>query len=128
MSIQKITFDTSSGVPFASHFSISGGSNFNKEYQLLDTSKSPIDIDGWSTSGQIAKSVAIGATLGAQQTFAVGITSAADGKFKLSLTPNQTSSLDSGRYVYDVLLNNGSTTYKVLEGNIVVNPGISSSP
>lgn len=128
MTIQKITYDTSSGTPFASHFSISGGSNFNKEYQILDTSKSPIDIDGWTSSAQIAKSVAIGATLGAQETFSVGITSAIDGKFKLSLTPSQTNGLSAGRYVYDVLMDDGSTTYKILEGNIIVNPGISSSP
>lgn len=128
MTIQKITYDTSSGTPFVSHFLISGGSNFNKEYQILNTSKSPIDIDGWTPSAQIAKSVAIGATLGAQETFSVGITSALDGKFKLSLNPTQTGNLSAGRYVYDVLFDDGSITYKVLEGNIIVNPGISSTP
>lgn len=128
MSIQKITFDTSSGTPFVSNFRINGGSNFEKEYQLLDTNKSKINISGWIPSSQIAKSVSIGATLGSQATFSVGITSSVDGTFKLSLNTTQTRSLVEGRYVYDVLMNTGSTTYKVLEGNIIVNAGISSAP
>jgi len=56
----------------------------------------------------------------------VGITSAAGGKINLSLTDTQTTSLTEGRYVYDVLVTVGSTTYPLVRGNAQVYNTISS--
>ena len=83
-------------------------------------------MTSYSGAGAIAKSVAVGATLGATDTFTVGFTSAYDGKIKISLTDTETSALTEGRYVYDVLVTVGSTTYPLVRGNVNVYNTISS--
>ena len=42
------------------------------------------------------------------------------GVLKVSLTDAQTAALDEGRYVYDVLVTIGSTTYPLVTGNVYV--------
>ena len=37
-----------------------------------------------------------------------------------------TKTLDEGRYVYDVIVSSGNTFYRLVDGNILVQPGISS--
>ena len=76
----------------------------------------------------MTKSVAIGATLGVGATFTVGITSAAGGEFEISLGSTTTRSLKKGRHVYDILVSSGSTIYRMVEGDILVQGGISSAP
>ena len=83
-------------------------------------------MTGYSGASALSKSVAVGATLGATVAFTVGITSAAGGKINLSLTDTQTTSLTEGRYVYDVLVTVGSTTYPLVRGNAQVYNTISS--
>jgi hypothetical protein len=36
--------------------------------------------------------------------------------------------LAEGRYVYNVLVGSGATIYNIVNGNIMVYPGISSAP
>ena len=62
----------------------------------------------------MAKSVAVGATLGANRTFNVGFTSAAGGKFDVSLAATQTTDLSAGRYVWNLLLTGDTATESVL--------------
>ena len=50
----------------------------------------------------MSKSVSLELTSYAHATFNVGFTSAADGKFNISLGSTDTRSLVEGRYVYDV--------------------------
>ena len=70
----------------------------------------------------------MGATLGATRTFNVGFTSAADGKIRVSYGAPQTGELSAGRYMYNVLISTGTTVYNIIEGNVMVYAGISSSP
>jgi hypothetical protein len=128
MSSRNVTFDTNSGVPKAVNFTIHTGSDFTGRFNVVNTSSSPFNFTGWSGSAQMAKSVSIGATLGAVATFNVGFSSAAGGKFEISLGSTATRSLEEGRYVYNVLVSSGSTVYSIVDGNILVYPGISSAP
>ena len=44
---------------------------------------------------------------------------------EISLTPEQTSALKAGRYVYDVEISSGGgVKTRVVEGIVTVNPGI----
>lgn len=128
MSSRNITFDTTSGVPNATNLTIHAGADFTSTFNVVTISNSPFNFTGWTGSAQMAKSVSIGATLGAVATFNVGFTSAAGGKFKISLGSTATKSLSEGRYVYDVLVSSGSTVYNIINGNILVYSGISSAP
>tara|TARA_R100001463_G_scaffold129046_1_gene187754 strand:- start:28 stop:408 length:381 start_codon:yes stop_codon:yes gene_type:complete len=126
MATKNVTFDPDSGVPYGANLSIYGGTDFSTTFNVKTTSNTAFDLTSYSGAGAIAKSVAVGATLGATDTFTVGFTSAYDGKIKISLTDTETSALTEGRYVYDVLVTVGSTTYPLVRGNVNVYNTISS--
>ena len=126
MATKNVTFDPDSGVPYGANLSIYGGTDFSTTFNVKTTSNAAFDLTGYSGAGALAKSVAVGATLGATDTFSVGFTSAYDGKLKISLTDTETSNLTEGRYVYDVLVTVGSSTYPLVRGNVNVFNTISS--
>lgn len=128
MADKRITFDVTSGTPSFVNLTINTGATFTANFAVVNTSNSAFNFSGWTGSSQIAKSVSIGSSSYAAATFNVGFTSAAGGKFNISLGSTQTRSLKEGRYVYDVLVSSGSTVYRIVEGNILVKPGISSAP
>jgi|TARA_B100000085_G_scaffold120016_1_gene109422 hypothetical protein len=126
MATKNVTFDPDSGVPYGSNLSIYGGTDFSTVFNVKTTSNAAFDLTGYSGAAALAKSVAVGATLGATDTFTVGFTSAYDGKMTISLTDTETSALTEGRYVYDVLVTIGSSTYPLVRGNVNVFNTISS--
>ena len=126
MATKNVTFDPDSGVPYGANLSIYGGTDFSTTFNVKTTSNAAFDLTGYSGAVALAKSVAVGATLGATDTFTVGFTSAYDGKLKISLTDTETNNLTEGRYVYDVLVTIGSSTYPLVRGNVNVFNTISS--
>lgn len=128
MTSKKVTFDPDSGTPYAVNLTINTGATFKANFNVINTSNSPFNFDGWTGSSQMAKSVSIGSTSYPAATFNVGFTSAIGGKFSISLDSASTRTLSEGRYVYDILVSSGSTVYRIVEGNILVKPGISSAP
>jgi hypothetical protein len=127
MAKHTITFDPETGVSYGVNLVINIGSNFNDSFTVLTTSGSPFNFTSWTGSSQMAKSVSIGSSSYAVATFNVGFTSAAGGRFNISLGSTATRNLKEGRYVYDILVSSGSTTYRIADGNILVRPGISSA-
>ena len=127
MAKNTITFDPSSGVAYGVNLNINTGADFNSEYTVVNTSGSAFDFTSWTGSSQLAKSVSIGSSSHAIETFTVGFTSAAGGVFKISLGKSRTRTLPEGRYVYDVNVSSGSTTYRIVSGDVLVIPGISSA-
>ena len=128
MASQTIVFDPTAGIPVGANLTIYGGSALAADFSIVDTGSSAYDLSDFTGSSQMAKSVAVGATLGAQATFTVGFTSAADGKIRVSYGATQTGALSAGRYMYNVLISTGTTVYNIIEGNVMVYAGISSSP
>ncbi len=128
MSNKNITFNIDAGVPAAANLVINTGSSFETTFTVVDTSNTAFDFTGYTGTSQIAKSVAVGATFGAVGTFTVGVTSALGGKIKISMSEEDTRTLSEGRHVYDVNVKTGSTVSKLVNGNILVYAGISSTP
>lgn len=128
MANHTISFDPESRVSHGVNLVINTGSEFKDNFTVLTNSSSPFNFDGWTGSSQMAKSVSIGSSLYATATFNVGFTSASQGKFSISLNSDKTRVLKEGRYVYDILVSSGTTTYRIVDGNIIVRPGISSAP
>ena len=128
MASKNITFDPDAGVPKGVNLTIHTGADFTTNFNVVDTSNAAFNFTGYSGSAQMAKSVAVGATLGVTTSFTVGFTSAYDGKFKNSLSSTDTRNLKEGRYVYNVLVSSGSTIYSIANGNVLVIAGISSAP
>ena len=128
MATKKITFDPDAGVPVASNLTIYGGANFKANFNVFDTSNAAFNFTEWTGSSQMQKSVGAGATTLPTSTFTVGFTSAYDGKVALTLTSAATTSISEGRYMYNVLVSSGTTTYNIINGDILVYQGISSAP
>ena len=128
MANNTITFDPDSGVAYGVNLTILSGADFKSTFSVLKPDKSAYNFTGYSGSSQMTKSVAIGATLGISTTFNVGFTSAAGGEFQISLGSTDTRNLKTGRHVYDILVSSGSTIYRIVSGNILVQGGISSAP
>ncbi len=140
MASKNLTFDPDAGVPYAANLTIYGGSNFSATYNVTDTSNAAFDFSGsnavgiatttgWTGSSQMTKSVSVGSTGHPAATFVVGIdtTSSTAGKGTISLGSTATRTLSEGRYVYDVIVSSGSTFYRIVDGTILVQPGISSA-
>ena len=130
MSTKSFTFDPEAGVPSAADLALYGGANFNANFDVVNTSNTSFDFTGWTGSAQMVKSVGVGATNIAAATFTVGFTSAYDGKFICSMTAAATTAhyLSEGRYVYNILVSSGQTTYNIINGNVLVYAGITSAP
>ena len=128
MATKKITFDPDAGVPVASNLTIYGGANFKANFNVFDTSNAAFNFTDWTGSSQMQKSVGAGATTLPTSTFTVGFTSAYDGKVALTLTSAATTSISEGRYMYNVFVSSGTTTYNIINGDILVYQGISSAP
>ena len=128
MANNTITFDPDSGAAYGVNLTILSGADFKSTFSVLKSDKSAYNFTGYSGSSQMPKSVAIGATLGISTTFNVGFTSAAGGEFQISLGSTDTRNLKTGRHVYDILVSSGSTIYRIVSGNIMVQGGISSAP
>jgi len=128
MPSKNITFDPNTGVPYGVNLMIYGGSDFETTFNISDNANTAFDLTNYSGSAAISKSVAVGATLGITTAFTVGITSAVEGKLKISLGSTSTRSLEQGRYMYDVIVSSGSTLYTIANGNVMVVPAVSAAP
>lgn len=128
MSNQRITFNPDSDVPYGVNLVIHAGGDFNTNFTAVNIYGTAVNLNSWSGSSQMTKSVAIGSSSYPHATFDFSFTNASQGKFKISLGSTETRSLEEGRYYYDILVSSGSTTYKIVDGNILVKPGISSAP
>ena len=114
MAQHSFVFDTDAGVAQGVNLKINTGSTLVDGFTITRPNGSAFDFTGWSGSAQMVKSVAVGATLGATRTFNVGFTSAAGGKFDVSLGATQTTGLSAGRYVYNLLLTGDTETETIL--------------
>ena len=128
MATNKITFDPEAGVAYPVNLTINTGATFKASFEVIGLANTAFNFTGYTGSSQMAKSVSIGSTSYAVATFNVGFTSAAGGKFDISLGSTTTRGLTEGRYIYDVLVSSGSTVYRIIDGMILVKPGISSAP
>jgi len=104
-----------------SNIFIDQGATFTTTVTVTDASGTAISLSGYAVAGQIRKS-----HLSSTSTaFTASISNASAGEITISLTDSQTTSLESGRYVYDVLITaSGGAKTRVVEGQVTVNPSV----
>lgn len=98
---------------------IDQGATFSTDLNLTDENGDPINLGGYTANSQIRKWY----TSSNATNFTTSI-NVSTGVVTLSLTANQTGSLTSGRYVYDVEINDGTTTSRIVEGIVTVTPQV----
>lgn len=95
------------------------GASFTAQVQLNDPIGTPIDLSSYSVAAKLRKNYA---SINSVSFSASGNSS---GTIVLSMNAAVTTALSSGRFVYDVLLTDGSgTKVRVLEGQVTVTPGV----
>lgn len=99
---------------------IDQGSTFSADLTLKDENGDPLALSGYTANSQMRKwytsSNATAVFTTSINTFSAVIT--------LSLTANQTGLITSGRYVYDVEIDDGVTTSRIVEGIVTVTPQV----
>jgi hypothetical protein len=102
------------------NLTIDQGATFYSNIQYLDINKIPISLLGYDIKAQLRKTYYSANAV----TFTSNIVNAPYGNISLTLPANATSNLKVGRYVYDVKANIGNITYRIVEGIVTVNPGV----
>tara|TARA_B110000902_G_C14101596_1_gene510875 strand:+ start:418 stop:753 length:336 start_codon:yes stop_codon:yes gene_type:complete len=105
-----------------SNLYIDQGANFSTTISLTDSNGQVLTLTGYSAIGQIRKtysSSSIKATFGT-------VLSASSGQITLTLDDSVTEAMESGRYVYDVLITDSSgEKTRILEGQATITPSVS---
>ena len=105
-----------------SNIYIDQGSDFSTIISLTDSNNDALNLTGYSAIAQIRKTHGSTTIAGTFATTLVANT----GQVTLNLTDVVTAAMGSGRYVYDVLLTDGSgDKTRVLEGQAILTPGVS---
>ena len=96
------------------------GATFATKLVLNDADGVPVDLTGYTASGQIRKHY----TSSNATSFTVSLT-ASTGSVVLSLSANATANLISGRYVYDVeMVDTSGNVSRIIEGIVTVSPNV----
>lgn len=99
---------------------IDQGTTFSTDLSLRDDNGDVINLSGYTANSQIRKWYT---STNASATFVTNI-NVDSGTITLTLNANQTSNLVSGRYVYDVEINDGLTISRIVEGIVTVTPEV----
>ena len=104
-----------------SNIFIDQGATFTTTVTVTDSNGDAVNLSGYSVAAQIRKTF-LSSTATA---FTASISNASSGEITISLTPTQTTALEAGRFVYDVLITaSGGTKTRVVEGQVTVNPSV----
>lgn len=102
---------------------IDQGSSYSGKIPVVGVNKLAVNLSGFSARGQIRKSYSSSSAV----LFNTEIDeNPATGIVYISLTPDQTSSMKSGRYVFDVEIYNDdeSNVIRISEGQVTVTPRV----
>jgi hypothetical protein len=98
---------------------IDQGATFAADLTLTDEYGDPLSLGGYTANSQMRKWYT--STNSISFSTSVNTTSAV---ITLSLTANQTTNINAGRYVYDLEISNGETISRVVEGIVTVTPNV----
>lgn len=108
-----------------SNIFIDQGADFSTTVTVSDSAGSALDLTNYTALAMIRKTYDSTSATTFTSAFATDRTT---GQITISLTDVQTTALEQGRYVYDLLLTDGSgDKTRVLEGIATISPSVSRS-
>lgn len=108
---------------YVSNITIPCGADFKQTFTLENANGLPLDLSSYTAFSDLKKH---SASLKKTASFSVSFPDAINGKISISLASTITSTIRPGRYGYDVLIDNGTTRTRVVEGSALVTSGITS--
>jgi len=106
-----------------SNLFIDQDADFTTTVTINDSNGSALDLTSYTALAMIRKTYQSTSATTFTSTFASDRTT---GQITISLTDTQTAALESGRYVYDLVITDSSgTKTRVVEGIATVNPSVS---
>jgi len=108
---------------YVSNIVIDVGADFSQTFNLETSSNAPMNLTGYTGSSIMKKHPS---SLTTTATFAVSFPQPTAGQLQVSLGSTVTNSLKPGRYVYDILINDGSIKTRVVEGSAIVTAGVTT--
>jgi hypothetical protein len=111
---------------YVANIVIEQGYDFNVNFELENTANNqPKNLVGYGVTAQLRKTYSSSSSV----SFASSITNASNGVISISLTSIKTAALKPGRYIYDVMLQQGGlgSAYdktKAVEGMALVRGGV----
>lgn len=109
---------------YVSNITIPVGADFDQTFILEDSSNSILNLSNY-TAASILKKHPESSKISA--VFDISFPARSTGQIKISLASSITSKLKPGRYCYDVLVNDGETISRVIEGSALVTAGVTTS-
>ena len=110
---------------YVNNIVINAGETFSQPLTLTNSLGATINLTGYGLSSYIRKHPESSIKTAS---FAVGITSAAEGEIIISLGSTDSQNIPEGRYVYDMVATTGAGIKNVvLEGNVLVRAGITTT-
>ena len=104
-----------------SNIFIDQGATFTTTVTVTDSNGDAVNLSGYSVAAQIRKTFLSSSATA----FTASISNASSGEITISLTDTQTTALEAGRFVYDVLITaSGGTKTRVVEGQVSVTPSV----
>ena len=108
---------------YISNIVIPAGTDYTHTFVYIDpVSKSPVNFSGYYAKSMLKKSPH---SLNFTAEFEVSID---DTEITILLPSNITSELKSGRYSYDILVNDGDSIYRIFQGSAIVSGAITINP
>ena len=104
---------------------IDQGSSYETTVQLQDDVGNNQDLTGYSASAKLRKHFDSSNSTSFATTISTGT-----GEVTFSMNAATTAALNSGRYVYDLEVNDGGSpaiVTRVVEGTLFINPGVTKS-
>lgn len=100
---------------------IEQGATFSTTVNVEDAYYNPVDLTGYSASSQMRKSYYSSTAY----PITAAVTGTANGEITMSITSANTTTLTPGRYVYDLIINDGANNVtRVVEGIATVLPSV----
>ncbi len=109
---------------YVSNIVIDVGADFNQTFNIEDSTNAPLDLTGYTGASKMKKHSSSSTTTA---TFSVSFPNRSLGRMRISLGSSITNGLKPGRYVYDVLLNDGAEKTRVIEGSAIVTAGVTTT-
>ena len=104
-----------------SNLFVDAGASYSNIISVAATNGQPLNLTGYSVASQMRKSYQSSTAFN----FTASVYNAEQGKVRLQLTPEQSSAIPAGRWLYDVEITSPSgTKTRVVEGIVTVNPQI----